>query len=298
MNYIVLDMEWNQAPSRAELIREPVNLFGEIIQIGAVKLDSKFRQLCDIKIEVLPKYYTKINHYVGELTGIATGDLLRGIPFPEAYRKFDEWCGDDYRIITWGPDDITTLRTNMILHGMDEKSIKPSYDLQRIFNSQITGENRQWSLSGAMERLGIELDLPCHDARNDAIYTARILERLDIKKGIEEYIPPQPKLKQPQRERYAALKKHLIDKKEFSQNDKLYCPYCNKQLKVLKRLRLRNRDKIFTAHCEKNGGFLIILKRKGGAENDIKYEKYMYKLCEDSESFLKKFRKKQADIKI
>lgn len=37
MNYIVFDMEWNQAFTNKRMVRTPVVLYGEIIQIGAVK---------------------------------------------------------------------------------------------------------------------------------------------------------------------------------------------------------------------------------------------------------------------
>ena len=40
MNYIVLDMEWNQANSYSEMVKDPIMLTGEIVQIGAVKLLS------------------------------------------------------------------------------------------------------------------------------------------------------------------------------------------------------------------------------------------------------------------
>ena len=40
MNYIVIDLEWNQPLSPQRMIREPFNLGGEIIQIGAVKIDN------------------------------------------------------------------------------------------------------------------------------------------------------------------------------------------------------------------------------------------------------------------
>ena len=38
--YIILDLEWNQPLSPQRMIRDPFNLGGEIIQIGAVKVDS------------------------------------------------------------------------------------------------------------------------------------------------------------------------------------------------------------------------------------------------------------------
>lgn len=40
MEYIVLDMEWNQALNFSEMVKDPVFLTGEIIQIGAIKLNQ------------------------------------------------------------------------------------------------------------------------------------------------------------------------------------------------------------------------------------------------------------------
>ena len=42
MNYIVLDLEWNQAMSSDSAIfkKLPIHLRGEIIEIGAVKLND------------------------------------------------------------------------------------------------------------------------------------------------------------------------------------------------------------------------------------------------------------------
>lgn len=57
MNYIVLELEWNQPYSMKSMIRSPVYLQGEIIQISAVKLDEQFNLLDTFKIMVTPKYY-------------------------------------------------------------------------------------------------------------------------------------------------------------------------------------------------------------------------------------------------
>ena len=42
MNYIVVDLEWNQAMSSKSSVfnKLPIKLRGEIIEIGAVKLDE------------------------------------------------------------------------------------------------------------------------------------------------------------------------------------------------------------------------------------------------------------------
>lgn len=41
MEYIVLDMEWNQALTFSEMVKDPVFLTGEIFQIGAIKVVVK-----------------------------------------------------------------------------------------------------------------------------------------------------------------------------------------------------------------------------------------------------------------
>ncbi len=290
MNYIVLDLEWNQPTSRNKLVTDPVKLYGEIIQIGAVRFDESFNMLDDISIAVSPKYYTEMNQYVRALTGIRTRDLKRGRPFPEALAEFKEWCTEDCCFITWGPDDMTTLVSNMKLHGIDMSDLPKCYNLQLIFNKQISGENRQWSLASAMEILELPLDLPCHDARNDAIYTARICSKLDMEKGINEYVAPVPKDKKPPRSRYHGLKPHLIATKDISSEykDSIRCPICDLPLVINRRIRMRNRDKVFSAACPDHNSYLVILMRKRTEESGYIYEENIYQMNEQTESFLNK----------
>ena len=54
MNYVVLDMEWNQAITYADMIKNPVFLTGEIIQIGAVMLNDEFQAVSSFNGRVIP----------------------------------------------------------------------------------------------------------------------------------------------------------------------------------------------------------------------------------------------------
>ena len=54
MNYIILDMEWNQALSREKMVHTPLTLRGEIIQIGAVKTNERFELIDKTRIAVRP----------------------------------------------------------------------------------------------------------------------------------------------------------------------------------------------------------------------------------------------------
>ena len=187
MNYIILDMEWNQALNRSMTVRSPIVLNGEIIQIGAVKTDENFGLVDKIKINVRPKFYKKMNPYVEEITGISSVDLTCGENFPQAFRRFSEWCGSDFRFITWGFDDIGILSDNLKLHGLDEAFGRNYINLQLIYNRQTGAKQLQCSLSAAAENLGIPIDVQVHDAANDAYLTYEVCKKLDMALGIAEY---------------------------------------------------------------------------------------------------------------
>lgn len=92
MEYIILDLEWNQPISRSRMVKSPIRLSGEIIQIGAVKVNEKLEILDTFNVDIKPVYYKKMNKMVSDLTGIKTDDLQEGSPFSDAIEKFRLWC--------------------------------------------------------------------------------------------------------------------------------------------------------------------------------------------------------------
>lgn len=186
VNYVVLDLEWNQSADMKKIIKNPVLLYGEIIQIGAVKLDENYHIFDTFEVMVAPIYYTKMHKKVSKLTGITTEELRCGLPFKTAFERFSEWCGADFVFLIWGNDDIAMLRDNMRLHNLDINWIPDTYNLQIIFDSQVTKENRQVSLAQAMEQIG-ENAFEAHNALNDAKSAACICTHLDMIRGLDEY---------------------------------------------------------------------------------------------------------------
>ena len=191
MDYIVLDMEWNQpwpgSPSARKVL--PVQIRGEIIQMGAVRV-SEDQQIHEDEFQVMvrPKYYRSLNRRVSKLTGIKESRLkAEGIPFAEAIERFRAWCGEDVVFLTWGFDDITILRENLQLHELPCDWVDRWYNAQMMFNAQTDGSNSQKALKTAMEIFGIEATRPAHDALGDAFHTAQICAKLDLKRGMEEY---------------------------------------------------------------------------------------------------------------
>lgn len=187
MNYIVVDLEWNQPYSKIKKYPGGVLLRGDIIQIGAVKLNRRFKIVDRFDERVKPAFYKKLNRHVRDITNITDAELKESDGFCKVWARFKKFCGKNARLITWGTDDIPMLRDNMIAYGIDPAELYENYNLQVIFNMQITHENKQWSLDSAIERLGLEQNEHPHNALYDAISTANIVRAIDFKRGIAEY---------------------------------------------------------------------------------------------------------------
>lgn len=190
MYYITLDLEWNQAYAQKALAVQrqlSLRLRGEVIQIGAVKLDKNMNICGSYQIIVKPKYFKKLHRHVSALTGITQEQMDMGTPLTEAAERFRRWCGKDFVFLTWGPDDIPMLKENFNAHDIPTDWLGEVYDLQVIFNRQTDGASKQRSLEYAMEYFELPQNLPAHDALNDAYFTALVAKKLNVPEGIKSY---------------------------------------------------------------------------------------------------------------
>ena len=190
MDYISLDLEWNQAyPEQLEAVQRRLGtrLRGEVIQIGAVKLDATMKIVGSYSVIVRPRFFRRINRHVEKLTGITQEMIDLGLPLPEASESFRRWCGEEYAFLTWGPDDIPMLEDNFRAQGLDGGWLHRVYDLQKIYNRQTDGSHKQRSLEFVMGQFALPQNLPAHDALNDAYFTALVAQKLDVPKGVAEY---------------------------------------------------------------------------------------------------------------
>lgn len=297
MNYIILDMEWNQALDKAHAIQKPVQLRGEIIQIGAVKADEDFRLIDTLKINIAPKYYKIMNRHVEKITGITSKMLANGVSFPQAFQKLREWCGEEFRFITWGFDDIAMLSDNLAIHGLDPTYGKDYVNLQLIYKNQIDNERVQWSLSDAAERLNITLDAQVHDAMNDARYTYEVCKKLDMAKGLAEYSGMSAGVRQLEARK---VFRHIKDIKKLDSNSEIItipCPVCGEILQNGEWLTYGSFRRINICSCPEHGEFLIKIncKRSGDATSDV--TRSVYKSDEESKStYIKNINKRHAAL--
>ena len=185
MKYIVLDMEWNRLVSRNAMIKHPIKLKGEIIQIGAVMLDENLEEIDNFDVMICPKFYKRMHKEVEALTSITTADLESGKSFENAMVDFSSWCGKDSAILTWGPCDRNRLEENFIVNNLSYDWLPEIFDAQLMFDVQETMEERQFSLDYALYYFGLS-GTKAHNALNDARDTASVVRELDVDGFIQE----------------------------------------------------------------------------------------------------------------
>lgn len=85
-----MDMEWNQALTYSEMVKDPVFLTGEIIQIGAIKLNQTLEVVDSFNERIAPQYYTELHPKVAEITKLSNRDLQKGKGFHTVFNtRFD-----------------------------------------------------------------------------------------------------------------------------------------------------------------------------------------------------------------
>ena len=294
MNYIVLDMEWNQpwpgSPSSKKVL--PVAIRGEIIQIGAVRVAEDQTVSDEFQTLIKPKYYRHLNRRVSKLTGIKETQLRdEGVPFPEAIEAFRNWCGEDIVFLTWGFDDIGILRENLQLHGLETDWCERWFNAQMIFNAQTDGSNAQKALKTAMEIFGIEATRPAHDALGDAYHTALICARLDLKRGMEEYTQA---LKSHENGFHGAELPGCIARKVFyDYSDKRtalsamageenICPICGSRMLGSRWFAQPGHRYMDLATCPEDGKFLIRVRLSEQADGKIRVSRLTYEATSEA----------------
>ena len=188
MNYIVLDLEWNQAvhAKEDEDIRKSMPF--EIIEIGAVKLNEHLDESGQFHRFIKPKVYKELHYMTRRIVHITKEELSNGVEFPEAVKDFLNWCGDDVIFCTWGNSDLTELQRNMKYYNLTPISNGPLayYDIQKFYRLLYDEGKQVRTLHYVADYFQLEENLKFHSALNDALYTARIMHHLDIQK-VEKY---------------------------------------------------------------------------------------------------------------
>ena len=185
-NLVLFDLEWNigYQPFIFNYHGVQQTFRGEIIEIGAVKIDEDANVLDTFSIHLRPRIFRCLQHHIAKVTGLTQEDLDRGEPIIQGLRRFMKWCGPDAEFAEWGMDDVPVLKQNLFLCNLDESCPTVWYDLQQLFLREYPRkEGEGMKLENVVTRMGIPLERPFHDALSDTLYTADLCRLLDLRAG-------------------------------------------------------------------------------------------------------------------
>lgn len=293
MNYIVLDLEWNQG--NTELETESEKLAFEIIEIGAIKLSDTYVMIGEFNELIRPRVYQKMHPITGQLIHLQMKELERGRLFKDVAGQFLNWCGKDYRFCTWGVLDLAELQHNMKFYEMEPlaQGPIPFLDVQKLFTLAYEGDSKtRRSLEYAIDFLKIEKDIPFHRAFSDAYYTAKVFAKLaqekpDVLANLSYDVtnPPQRRedeIKIQFENYFKYISRQFADKaealadKEVS-SSKCYLCHCN----LKKRVRWftpNGKNYYCVAYCEKHGclkGKIRVRRTEEGMVYIVKTTKFI-----------------------
>jgi DNA polymerase III epsilon subunit-like protein len=187
MNYIVLDLEWNQGVSTKPVPGQPLTF--EIIEIGAVKLSADRLMTGEFSELVKPQVFKTMHFMTEKIIHLKMRELKNERPFPEVIEHFLEWCGPDPVFCTWGPLDLYELQRNMDYYKIKPLADGPFafYDVQKLFALEYEENNKRVALETAVDMLKIEKDIPFHRAFSDAYYAAKVFSMIKRDDTLRHY---------------------------------------------------------------------------------------------------------------
>ena len=255
MNYIILDLEWNQSAKGKNY--ENKKLPFEIIQIGAVKLNENGDVQDSFNCVVRPSVYKKLHSAVKEVVALTDQDLRAGVSFQEAFLRLMQFCQDDYIFCTWGSQDLWQLQQNMQYYQIENAFPKAMkyYDVQKMFSIVYEDGKLRRTVEHVVDVFGFEKDLMFHSAINDARYVAKIFIKLMENKEVldrvsVDYFKPPLNKKEEVCLRFKTYTKYIyrvFPSKEEAMEDKgvcsIKCPIC--------RTALRKKVMWFTGNSKK-----------------------------------------------
>ncbi len=262
MNYIIMDLEWNNA-----YMKSTQKFVNEIIEIGAVKLNEEL-EIVDTYSELIkPVVSKKLRTRIKDLTHITNEEVLGGKPLQDAISQLEQWVGEDAIVMTWGDTDVRTMLTNFKCFLKKDKIdfIKKYADLQRYCQCFINMENiQQAGLSYAAECLEIDAEkYPHHRALDDSLLSAECFKKVFNKDKLDEFI------KVCDADFYArlAFKPYVIKSKNDPLIDKnlfnCYCDICGGKVETKKKWKFMNQSFRGIFYCENcNREFRVNLRIK------------------------------------
>ncbi len=272
MDFIVFDLEWNMANPWDKLDAALIaKMPYEIIEIGAVKINSEGQDCGHYNVRIKPVLYKKMNRHVGKVTNMTQISLNTGYPFKQAIEGFWNFCGDDYCLCSWSDSDAEPLKRNLEFHGYSPNLGVRVLDVQRAFTDLIEPGEGQRNVEYALDLLKLPKNEPFHKALSDARYTAKVLSRLlqfahdDGKTDFFESYSynPDMTLKSSQ---HLPIATHFDEVESYLKMLTPDCPHCGSRLNEINTWELQGKSRKALFACDEHGEVAARCRTRKGQE--------------------------------
>ncbi len=172
MDFIIVDLEatcWEHEKNREKM---------EIIEIGAVRMNSKLEILDDFESFIRPFASPILSDFCTKLTTITQKQVDTAELFPVVFPKFLQWIEKpEYWLCSWGNYDFRQFQTDCTRHNMafpfqKEKHINLKEKMATVKKIKPCG------MSKALEFFGLPLIGTHHRGIDDARNIAKIAQIL------------------------------------------------------------------------------------------------------------------------
>ena len=176
-DFFVVDLEFTLFTTREG---RPRGFFSEIIEIGAVKIDSETNETTGrIENFVKPHFFPKQAKEGMAFSMITDKDMKTAIDFSAMLEKINAlYIPRETHFVTWGGADYSVIKQGCARHGLPN----PIRNEDRL---DLAEEYRLWfgdanttSLKDAADEQLITVDGLWHTAYSDAVKTSKIMLRL------------------------------------------------------------------------------------------------------------------------
>jgi inhibitor of KinA sporulation pathway (predicted exonuclease) len=166
LDYIIMDIEFNGRKFASDL---PM----EVIEIGAVRLDSSLQQKDEFSALIKPVYFSKLNNFIKQKTGIPQEEIDQASSFPKVMFNFMEWLNQSKSLlfVTWGGEDLKRIVYDTRMHKLDDV-----YWMNVQYYDLLKGFVRYKSLKNdvSVESALIDLDISTYGSAHRALDDARM----------------------------------------------------------------------------------------------------------------------------
>ncbi|MBL6448482.1 exonuclease domain-containing protein [Fulvivirga sp. 29W222] len=162
MNYIIFDLESTCWKEKSGRIRE-------IIEIGAVKVDSDRSIISEFNTFIKPVINPRLSAFCQELTSISQDDIDQAEMFPQVISDFQTWVDLEipYVLCSWGFYDRTQLKADCSLHDVNALWVDSHISLKHQF-AEMKKLKRPIGMKAALTHEEIKFSGTHHRGIDDA----------------------------------------------------------------------------------------------------------------------------------